>query len=140
MKLMLTTNLNTLPLAEGWCDTNPEMRSQTAFPFFAGMGTKSSAAVYIVLDSGKAIGRHTDSAEETVLVLEGVVEVMINGERAQLGVGEMAVVPAMEPHNLRNIGTGTARLVGFFGSANNRATFEEVYQPEGLSVFDTSMF
>jgi mannose-6-phosphate isomerase-like protein (cupin superfamily) len=86
------------------------------------------------------LGRHTDSAEESLLILEGAVEVSVGEEKAKLSKGEIAVAPKMAPHDLRNVGKEKARVLGFFGGANNIvATFDEVWLPTNTNVVDTAL-
>ena len=72
------------------------------------------------------------------LILEGTVEATLGHEAGQVSSGGMLLVPEMVPHNVRNVGTVTAKLVGFFGKANVISTFEEAFQPSGMRVFDTA--
>jgi quercetin dioxygenase-like cupin family protein len=92
-----------------------------------GVGTKSSA-VYFELEPGFQLGTHTDSAEDD--------EATIDNEKKQLSSGEVGVVPVMEPHNFRNIGSNKAKVVGFFPSANLVFTFEKLFLPAGIKEFD----
>jgi quercetin dioxygenase-like cupin family protein len=135
---MLTLNVHTLPLQTQWGETSPTIRVSVVFPFFGGIGTKNSAVVYFELEPGRELGTHTDSAEEILLILEGTVEATLGDERGQVSSGGMALVPEMVPHNVRNVGPVTAKIVGFFASANVVSTFEEAFQPSGMRVFDTA--
>ena len=47
----------------------------------------------------------------------------------------MLTVPAMEPHDVRNVGTGVLRVLGFFSASTVVATFEEALSPGGPQVF-----
>ena len=67
---------------------------------------------------------HRDSAEG-LLGLEGEVEATVGEAHLTLRAGEIAVVPSMVPHGLRNVGQERARVLGFFGSATNVATFAD---------------
>jgi quercetin dioxygenase-like cupin family protein len=136
---MRTVDLNTLPLQENYTTTNPAQRCRAAFPLFRALGTESTAMVYFELAPGDELGRHTDSAEEVILVLEGVVEGTIGAERGVLSQGQLAVVPRMLPHTFRNIGGQVARVVGFFPEARLVATFETEWQPAGSSIIDTDL-
>lgn len=55
-------------------------------------------------------------------------------ETGELRAGEIALVPAMAPHSLRNVGSTTARVLGFFSSSTNIATFTEPMGPGGPQV------
>jgi quercetin dioxygenase-like cupin family protein len=85
--------------------------------------------VYFEIEPGHRLGTHTDSAEEILLILEGVAEVSLGAERGRLSAGEMALVPATVPHGLRNVGDETVRVVGFFASNTLEATFDQVLMP-----------
>lgn len=136
---MLTVNLNKLELTEFTGKANPKQHCQATFPLLGAMGTKNSAAVYFELESGDNLGRHTDSAEESLLILAGEVEVSVGEEKGRLAKGEIAVVPTMVPHDLRNVGKEKARVLGFFGGENNIvATFDEVWLPTNSNVVDTA--
>lgn len=136
---MLTVNLNKLELTEFTGKTNSRQHCRASFPLLGVMGSKNSAAVYFELQPGDHLGRHTDSAEESLLILAGEVEVSVGEEKGKLAKGEIAVVPMMVPHDLRNIGKETAKVLGFFGGANNIvATFDEVWLPTNSNVVDTA--
>ena len=136
---MITVNLNKLELTEFTGKNNPTLHCRATFPLLGAMGTKNSAAVYFELQPGDSLGRHTDSAEESLLILDGDVEVSVGNEKAKLAKGELAVAPKMVPHDLRNVGKAKARVLGFFGGANNIvATFDETWSPTESNVVDTA--
>lgn len=95
------------------------------FPFHSATGTASTASVLIDLEPGGEVPTHVDSAEEILLVLEGEIEAFGGDESARLGKDELAVVPALVPHSLRNVGDGPARVFGFFSSSTVVSTFDD---------------
>lgn len=135
---MITVNLNNLELKEAWGDNQPAIRTRATFPLAGALGTKNSALVYFELDPGKSLGRHTDSVEEILLILAGTVEVTVDEEQGRISQGEIALVPTMAPHDLRNVGDETAKVLGFFGKANFVATFDVSFLPDHINVFDTA--
>ncbi|MDR8392636.1 cupin domain-containing protein [Aliifodinibius sp. S!AR15-10] len=136
---MKKVNLNNLELTEFTGKDDPGQHCHATFPMFGAHGTKSTATVYFELDPGDALGRHTDSAEELLLVLEGEVEVEVGGETGPLSKGEIALVPQMIPHNLINTGKTKAKVLGMFGGANNIvATFEKTWLPTDSNTVDTA--
>jgi quercetin dioxygenase-like cupin family protein len=136
---MITTDLNKLELNEFIARGNPGQRCRATFPLLGAHGTKDSATVYIELDPQEELGNHTDSAEELLLILEGSVEVTVRDEKSRASKGQIAVVPKMVPHNIRNIGSEKAKVLGFFGGANNIvATFEQIWSPTESNIVDTS--
>lgn len=134
MSAVITVNLNSLPLLEGWYDHDPAVRQRVAFPLFAATGTATTSAVYFELDPGKALGMHTDSAEEILLVLDGTVEATVGAETGQAGRGELVLIPEMVPHSVRNVGQGVARCLGFFSAARVVSTFDQPIMPLGQRV------
>lgn len=95
------------------------------FPLSSATRTASTAVVQMEFAPGAVLPRHTDSAEELLLVLEGTAEGTIGDETGRLQAGDIALVPALAPHGLRNVGDGPLRVVGFFSSSTNLGVFEE---------------
>jgi len=134
---MIAERIEELELVEVWYENDPTMRLKVNFPFFLGTGTKSTAIVYFEVEPGHRLGTHTDSAEEILLILQGEAEVSLGDERGQLSAGEMALVPAMVPHALRNVGDETVQLVGFFSSTVVVSTFDQPMMPFNQRVVGT---
>ena len=134
---LISERIDELGLMEVWYEDDPTMRVKVNFPFFLGTGTKSTAVVYFEIEPGHRLATHTDSAEEILLVLEGEAEVSLGDERGELSAGEMALVPAMEPHGLRNAGEETARVAGFFSSNVVVSTFDRPMMPFAQRVVGT---
>ena len=63
----------------------------SAFPLHADAGTKSSAVVYFEIEPGEHLGRHTDSAEEILYIVDGMGEAEVGGERVELDAGTLAL-------------------------------------------------
>ncbi len=128
---MISVKISELELLEAGYEDDPTMRVRANFPFSAAAGTKNTAVVYFELEPSHRLGTHTDSAEEILLILEGEAEVSVGDEQGRLSAGEMAVVPAMVPHGLRNVGEETVRVVGFFSSSTVMSTFDQPIAPMG---------
>jgi quercetin dioxygenase-like cupin family protein len=47
---------------------------------------------------------HQHPEEELYVIKEGTVEVLINGERKQVGTGSVVFAAANQPHGIRNAG------------------------------------
>lgn len=136
---MYTADLNNLELMEGWATDDESLRMRVTFPVFHAVGAKSTALVYFELEPGDRVGTHTDSAEEILLILEGRAEATVGDEHGTLEVGSIALVPALEPHDVRNIGEGTLRVIGFFSSNSVVSVFEHALQPFGERVVGTPL-
>jgi quercetin dioxygenase-like cupin family protein len=136
---MIKADLNSLELTEFTAKSNPGQRCRATFPLLGAHGTQECATVYFELDPGEKLGRHTDSAEEMFCIVDGEVEVIIGEEKGKLTKSQLALVPKMVPHDVINTGDQKARVLGFFGGANNIvATFDEVWSPTDSNMVDTS--
>jgi len=131
---MIATHLSERDLLEVWSGTDEERRIRFDFPISSHTGAASSAVVYFELEPGEHTGLHTDSAEEIVLVLSGTAEAIVGDERGELGVGGLGLVPALVPHDVRNIGEETLRVVGFFSSNTVVSVFDDPMLPVGKRV------
>jgi quercetin dioxygenase-like cupin family protein len=122
---MQHVDLDSLDFIERTSELDPTIRVRVAFPHSSAMGTASTASVYFELEPGAHLGRHRDSAEELLLVLEGEGEATVGDETARASEGAIVTVPAMEQHDIRNVGTGPLRVLGFFSASTVVATFDE---------------
>jgi quercetin dioxygenase-like cupin family protein len=131
---MLAVQLAELELQEYWCEADPALRGRLAVPMHTANGAASCAVIYFEHEPRAHHGRHTDSAEEVVIVLEGEAEVTAGTETLRLTPGGTALVPAMVPHDILNVGRATLRVVGFFSSAAVISHFDETLAPFGSSM------
>ncbi len=63
------------------------------------------------------------TAEESYEVIEGRLEVFMNGEWSPVRAGEKATVPAGVPHSVRNASDGRARIVNIHQPAQRFESF-----------------
>jgi quercetin dioxygenase-like cupin family protein len=131
---MLAVHLGELELQEYWCEADPALRGRLALPMHTATGAASCAVICFEHEPGEHHGRHTDSAEEVVLVLEGEAEVTAGDESLRLTAGATALVPATVPHDILNVGQGKLRVVGFFSSTAVISHFDETLAPFGSSM------
>ncbi|MCG2584059.1 cupin domain-containing protein [Massilia sp. TS11] len=67
----------------------------------------------VEIDPGAVAGRHTHPGDEISYVLEGEVEVLIDGEAPRrVKAGEAFIIPAGTVHAARNPGSQMAKLIG----------------------------
>jgi quercetin dioxygenase-like cupin family protein len=134
---MLTARTQDLELAEVWIASDPEnARVRPAFPINKHTGAAGSGVVYFELEPGKRLARHTDSAEEILYIVAGTAEAEAGGEHGTVSAGDLAVIPAMVPHALRNLGDETLKVVGFFADATIVSDFEEPLMPMGVTQME----
>ena len=134
---MINARLDELGLLEAWAEDDPRIGPKFAAAISAQNGSASTQVVYFTLEPGKTVGRHAHSADETLLVLEGTLEVSMGDEQQQLSAGEVALIPAGVVHDTPNVGSGTLRGVVFFPSAAVLHTWEVPLMPVGSRVFVT---
>lgn len=85
----------------------------------------------IEVEPGCKLPLHTDSAEETIVVVAGTAEVRVGGESALLGAGDLAVVPEEAPHEVRNAGADGLRFIAVYAAADVVTRYAEQVQPDG---------
>ena len=134
---MITEQLNELELAEVWAEEDSEIRFKLAAAISTASPTSSTQLIYFTVEPGESVGRHSHSAEETMLVLEGTVEQSIGDEQQHLSAGEVSFKPAGMIHDERNVGSETLRCVAFFSSAAILHTWEVPLMPLGSRGFVT---
>jgi quercetin dioxygenase-like cupin family protein len=127
-----SADLPRLELRDAWLEDDPAARWRVARPT---LGAAASALVYFELDPGCRLGRHRDSAEETLVVLAGRVEFRVEeSPPIEHEPGGVVVVPAGRPHAVRNAGPGVARAIGVFAAPRVTSTFDAPVMPEGTRV------
>jgi quercetin dioxygenase-like cupin family protein len=112
--------------------TAPGLR--VSFPVHSATGSASTATVLFELDPGAELYVHTDSAEELIIIVQGTAEARVGDEIGRLETHQVAVVPAMAPHGLRNIGEDVLRVLGTFSASTVVSTFERPLQEDGPQV------
>ena len=134
---MLAMSTNDLALNEIWLSSDPETaRLRVDFPINNSVGSESTAVVYFEIEPGHRLAEHTDSAEELLYVVAGDAEARVGDERGRLTAGDLAVIPAMVPHGVRNVGDTRLKVVGFFSESKIVSTFDEPVQPIGLATLE----
>lgn len=135
--MMLSAQTQNLDLVHFSSPDDDTRIARATWPVHREAGAASTAVVYIELDPGMHLGRHTDSAEEVLVVLEGEVEVVVGSERGRVRAGGVAVVPSMAPHDVISVGESTARVAGMFSSNTVVSRFDGVWEPMGTRVVGT---
>jgi quercetin dioxygenase-like cupin family protein len=108
---------------------------RVSFPFHSATGTASTATVLFELDPGAELPVHTDSAEELLVVVQGTGEARVGDEVGLLGAHEVALVPPMAPHGLRNVGDDVLRVLGTFSASTVVSTFAEGLESDVPQLF-----
>jgi transcriptional regulator with XRE-family HTH domain len=74
-------------------------------------GRQLNANLHVVPPGGGSAGVLVHAGEEVGFVIEGYIEVTIDGKPYLLGPGGSFFFPSTLPHSYRNVGTVTARIV-----------------------------
>jgi mannose-6-phosphate isomerase-like protein (cupin superfamily) len=118
-------------LSDAWLDGDPHARWRSGAVLGAGTGARAAGASLLELEEGCRLPRHTDSAEEVIVVVAGEAEVVIDGERSALAPGGCALVPELVPHEVRNTGAGVLRFAAVYAAPEVVTTYEAPVQPAG---------
>lgn len=123
--------LDRLDLADAWIDGVPSARWRSAAAHGPSTGASSSGSSIIEIDEGCILPRHTDSGEETIVVVDGVAEVTVGEDGAEVTAQGMALIPKNTPHSVRNSGMGKLRFVAVYSAHDVVSRYEEEVQPDG---------
>jgi quercetin dioxygenase-like cupin family protein len=136
---MLAVHLNEVEFQEPWVEGAPHQTLRFVFPLLGkGPENEASSLVYFELEPGNELVRHTDSAEELLFIVQGRLEVSVGDETGIVEGPAFALVPALAPHSVRNIGSETAKVGGFFAARHVVSHFDQVWQPINTNVVDTA--
>jgi quercetin dioxygenase-like cupin family protein len=131
---MLTFDTRALELIRSGIESDPRAQVNVEFPISNATGAEHSAVVYFEIEPGDRLPSHTDSAEEILYIVAGEAEATVGDEVGLVSAGDLALIPAMAPHALRNVGSETVKVVGFFAGETVTSTFEEPLLPIGSEV------
>jgi quercetin dioxygenase-like cupin family protein len=120
-----------LDFSEAYVEGDDSARWRSASGHSPSTGSRSSGSSVVEVPPGCGLPRHTDSAEETIVVLAGTAELRIGDERESLPTGGVAVVPEDTPHEVRNPGQELLRFFAVYASANVVTRYEVLIQPDG---------
>ena len=132
---MLAMSTNDLELNEIWLSSDAQnARLRVDFPINNSVGTESTAVVYFEIEPGHYLPTHTDSAEEILYIVSGTARAHVGAEEGIVRAGDLAVIPAMVPHGVANVGEDTVKVVGFFSDSHINSTFEAPLEPIGTAT------
>ncbi|HEX2087238.1 MAG TPA: cupin domain-containing protein [Solirubrobacteraceae bacterium] len=118
-------------LSEQWVEGRPELRWRSTLGTTPEGGAKEASTSLLEVDPGCALPRHTDSAEEHVVVVAGEAEVEVGGERERLDPGAVALVPKDVPHQVLSVGSEPLRFVAVYADVEVVTRYEDEVQPSG---------
>jgi quercetin dioxygenase-like cupin family protein len=118
-------------LSEAWIEGDDSARWRSGSGHGPNDGAGASGSSLLEVDPGCRLPRHTDSAEETIVVIAGRASVTVGEETAEAGPGAVALVPECMPHEVRNAAPETLRFVAVYASTDVITTYEAPVQPDG---------
>jgi quercetin dioxygenase-like cupin family protein len=92
---------------------------------------RSGSGSLLEVPPGCRLPRHTDSADERIVVVAGRAEVEVGGQARQVAAGETADVPECVPHEVRNAADEPLRFVALYASTDVVTTYEQPVAPDG---------
>ena len=118
-------------LAEAWVEEEPGARWRSASGHGPSAGAQASGSSFLEVPEGCVLPLHTDSAEETMVVTAGRAAVSVGDERLAVAAGDVALIPADVPHEVRNAGDGLLRFVAVYAATDVVTRYEKPVEPEG---------
>lgn len=130
-RTVLALSLEDLDFADAWLDGDGGARWRSASGHSPSTGATSSGSSLLEVDPGCRLPEHTDSAEETIVVLAGIAEVQVGGETARVPAGGLALVPKCVPHAVRNAADDVLRFAAVYAEPEVVTTYRAPVQPDG---------
>lgn len=96
-----------LELRDAWLDSDPSARWRLNVALSETTGTASCSLIYFELDRGCRLPRHTDSAEEIVLILSGSAIATVAQRELDVDAGGVVVIPQQAPTRYATTGPGS---------------------------------
>lgn len=124
---MHTESFDDAQFADAWIEGDSLLHWRAA-PGHAAAGSASSL---LEVPQGCRLARHTDSAEEVIVVVSGCARVTVGDETDELEAAGVAVVPENVPHEVESFGPDPLRFVAVYADADVVTTYESEIQPDG---------
>ena len=102
---------------------------------YGGQAADGSAALYFAIPPGKRLGQHIDMTEETLYILSGSGDMLLDEGARPVRPGDLVVVKQGVLHDLRNTGSEDVRVVAYFNGPKAEMHWtKEVWEPGHLTV------
>jgi len=128
-------NVDSLEIFELASSTSDDASWVGGWFAYGGNGAEQSAAIYFAMPPGKRLGRHTDTTEETQIIISGSGDLLLDTGTKPVRAGDVVVLTTGTFHDLRNTGTEDLRVIAVFASPQVEQHWStEVWQPGNLTV------
>jgi mannose-6-phosphate isomerase-like protein (cupin superfamily) len=128
---MISVDPRSAEFSDSWQDEDEAARWRSAPGHSPSDGARDSGSSLLEVDPGHHLPRHTDSAEEIIVVVSGVAEVVVGEERSRVAAGGLALVPKCVAHEVRNAGEEVLRFAAVYAEPDVVTTYEHEVQPDG---------
>jgi quercetin dioxygenase-like cupin family protein len=134
---MASSNIDTVQMLEGGYEGEPNSMIKFGFLIGSHNGSQTCTCLLFEIPEGHTAPTHTDSADEVAFVVQGTAQVTIGDQTVNVGKGDIAQLPRMVPHGVKNTGQGTLRLLTFLPTATVSNVFEKPIWPLGTRMLGT---
>jgi quercetin dioxygenase-like cupin family protein len=131
LEWMFVVSHSDVELDDAWIDGEHDARWRSASGHGRDSGAAASGSSLLEIPPGCRLPRHTDSAEELIVVLAGEAVVTVGSETAGVPAGGVALVPVDTPHSVRNAGARTLRFLAVYAAPEVVTRYEAPVQPGG---------
>jgi quercetin dioxygenase-like cupin family protein len=128
---MVTSSISHSELSDAWIEGDDNARWRSTKGHGPGEGARASGSSLLEVPGGCRLPRHTDSAEETIVVVSGTASVTVGDETATVPAGGVALVPADVPHEVRNAGAEPLRFAAVYADTDVVTRYEHEVAPDG---------
>jgi quercetin dioxygenase-like cupin family protein len=122
-----TADFESAELSDAWIEGDETARWRSG----GGHVGEQSGSSLLEVPPGCRLPRHTDSAEEAIVVVAGSASVTVGDETRDVPAGGVALVPECAPHEVRNAGAEPLRFVALYAASDVTTTYEAPVQPGG---------
>ena len=129
---MLAMSTNDLALNEIWLSSDPEnARLRVDFPINNSVGSREHGG-RLLRDRARRLppDPHRQRRGDP-LHRPGHRSRTVGDEEGIVRAGDLAVIPALVPHGVANVGEDTVKVVGFFSDSYISSVFEDTLEPIG---------
>ena len=131
-------NIDELDIFELTSSTTDDGYWRAGWFAYGGQGADASAALYFSIPPGKRLGQHMDMTEETLYILSGSGDMLLDDVARPVRPGDLVVVKQGVLHDLRNTGAEDLQVLAFFNGPKAEMHWtKEVWEPGHLTVTGT---
>ncbi len=128
---MFTQAPEAAEFSEAWIEGDERGRWRSASGHGPATGAEASGSSILEVEPGCILPRHTDSAEELIVIVSGAATVIVGDETATASTGAIALVAAGMPHEVHNAGEELLRFWAVYAAPEVTTTYDEPVQPDG---------